>query len=114
MVSGQERQATATQPIGARVADVHDVRDAAAQHESGESATHPRQVRVPLALGVHPCIEGAQDAGGRPLHFRGLRHLAHSIQKAPYSSLRRDAPPLCAPDPIGDRRNDVSTWVREI
>jgi hypothetical protein len=90
------------------------MRDATAQYESSESATHPREVGVPLPLGVHPGIEGIQHERGRPLHFSRFGQLPHSVQKASHSSLCGDAPTFCAAYPVGDRRNDVATAVREI
>ena len=57
MVGGQQRQAVAAQPIGAGVADMQHMRDAPAQHQRGEGASHPVKLRIALALRMDPAIE---------------------------------------------------------
>ncbi len=46
----RQRKAVAAQPIGARVADMQHMRDAPAQHQRGEGASHAGQLGVALAL----------------------------------------------------------------
>ena len=54
MVGGQADQAVAAQPVGARVADMQQMREPAAQHQGGERAAHADKVGVLPALGVDP------------------------------------------------------------
>ena len=47
VILGETGEAVASQPVGARVADVQQVGGAGAQHERGEGAGHPFEARDP-------------------------------------------------------------------
>ena len=114
MIGGQLCQALAAESIGARVTDMHHVRQATTQHQRGKSASHSRQARIPGALGMHPRVERIQDAGRRALHFSAFRKVAHPVQKAAHRGFGGDATALGAADAIGDRRDDVATRFGQV
>ena len=108
VVGGQTAEAVAAQPIGAGIADVQSVRDAAAEHQCGEGASHSRQLGVALSLGMDPTIQRVEDPRASPAHFHGFRQIAKSIQKAAHRGLGRHTPAFRAADPIGDRSDNVA------
>ena len=110
----RQRQAVAAEPVGAGVADMQHMRDAAAQHQRGEGASHPRQLGIALALGMDPAIERIQDVGGGAPHFHGLGQIAKSVQEAAHRGLGRLAAALGAADPIGDRRHHVAARLGQL
>jgi hypothetical protein len=100
MVGGQAGQAVAAQPVGAGVPDMQHVRDAAAQHQRREGASHPRQPCIPAAFGMDPAVERIQNRRGRAPHFHRLRQIAESIQETAHGDLGRLAAALCAANSI--------------
>ncbi len=86
---------------------MQQVSDATAQHQRREGASHPRQLGVPLTLGMDPAIECIQDRGRRAPHLHGFGQIAKSIQKTTHGGLGCHAAALCAPNSIGDRRDNV-------
>ena len=84
------------------------MRDAAAQHQCGEGASHPRQIRVAPALRMNPAIERIQHDGGGAPHFHGLGQIAKSIEEAAHRDLGRLAAAFGAADAVRDRRHHVA------
>jgi hypothetical protein len=114
MIVGQAGEAIAAQPIGARVADVQHVRDAPAQHQRREGASHPHQLGVALTLGLDPAIECVQYPGRRASHLHRFGQIEKSIQKTAHRGLGRHAAALCAPNSVGDRRDNVPARFRQL
>ena len=105
MVGGKTGQTIAAQPVGARIPDMQQVGDAAAQHQRGEGAPHSRELGVLAAQGIDPAVERTDDLGARSLHLHGLGQIAKSIEETAHRGLGRGAAALCAADSIGDRRD---------
>ena len=103
MVCGEASQAIAAQPIGARIPDVQQVGDAAAQHQRRQRATHSGELGVLATHGIDPAVERTDDLGARSLHLHGLGQIAKSVQEAAHRGLGRNATALRAADSIGDR-----------
>ena len=103
MVGGEASHAVAAQPIGARIPDMQQVGDAAAQHQRRQRATHSGELGVLAAHGIDPAVERTDDFGARSLHLHGLGQIAKSVQEAAHRGLGRNAAALRAADAIGDR-----------
>ena len=65
MVGGQAGQAVAAQPIGAGIADMQQMGDAAAQHQRGERAAHSGELGILAAHRIDPAVERADDRAPR-------------------------------------------------
>ena len=100
MVFGQQGQAVAAEAVGAGVTDMQHMRDAPAQHQRGEGASHPHQPGIALALRVDPAVERIQHDGGCAPHFHRLRQVAKTVEKTAHGDLGRLAAALRASDSI--------------
>ena len=114
VVDGQAVQAVAAQPIGAGVADMQHVRDAPAQHQRREGASHPGQLGVTLPLRIDPAVERVENLGRGTPHFHGLGQVAKPIKKAAHRGFGRDAAALGAADAVGNRRHHVAARLRQL
>ena len=68
VIFGQPLQAMLAQAVHARIAHMHDVRLASAQHQRREGGGHIMQTRVLAALGMHPTIHGRQCTRGGAIY----------------------------------------------
>ena len=109
VVGGQAQQAIAAQTVGARVADMQQMRETAAQHQRGECAAHADEVRVLLPLGVDPGVERVEDAGPGAPHLHGLGHVPEAVEEAAHRGLRRHAAAFGAADAVGDGGRHVAS-----
>ncbi len=108
MIDGQERQAVAAQPVGARIADMKHMRDAPAQDQRGEGASHAGEIVVALGERIDPAVERIEDGRRCAAHFHGLGQIAKAVEKAAHRGLGGDAAAFSAADAVGDRRNNVA------
>ena len=65
MVDREAGHAVAAQPVGARIPDVQQVGDAAAQHQRRQRAPHSGELGVLAAHGIDPAVERTDDPGPR-------------------------------------------------
>ena len=107
VIGGQAGQAVAAEAIGARIPDMQQVDDAAAQHQRGEGASHPRQFRVLPAQGLDPFIERVDDRSRGAAHFHGFWQVPKSVDEAAHRGLGRHAAALRAADSVGDGRHHL-------
>ena len=103
MIGGEASQTVAAQPVGARIPDMQQVGDAAAQHQRRQRATHSGELGVLPAHRIDPAVERTDDSGARSLHLHRLGQIAKSVEEAAHRGLGRDAAALRAADAIGDR-----------
>ncbi len=103
MVCGEASHAIAAQPIGARIPDVQQVGDAAAQHQRRQRATHPGELGILARHCINPAVERTDDFGARSLYLHGLGQIAKAVQEAAHRSLSRYAAALRATNAVGDR-----------
>ena len=108
VVGGHACESVTAQAIGARVADMQDMGDAAAQHHRGEGAAHAAQFVVAAALGKDPAVESIEDGGAGAADFHGFRQIAKAIKKAAHRGFRRHTATFGAADTIGNRGDDVA------
>ncbi len=81
---------------------------AAAQHQGGESARHPRELVVPAPQSVNPPVERVDDPGRRAAHLHGLGQVPKSVEKAAHGDFGGDAAAPGAADSVGDRRHHLA------
>jgi hypothetical protein len=93
---------------------VQHVRDAPAQHQRREGASHPRQLGIALTLGMDPAIERIDDARSRTSDLHGLGQVAKAIQKPTHGGLGRDATALSPANSIGDSRHNIAAWFGQL
>jgi hypothetical protein len=105
MVGGQAGETVAVPAVGAGIADMQHMRDAAAQDQRGKGAAHAGELGVAAAERIKPAVERADDAGGGALHLHRLGQVAEPVEKAPHRGFRGDPPALGAADAVGDRRH---------
>ena len=114
VILGETGQAVASQPVGARVADVQQVGGAGAQHERGEGAGHPFELGILAAERVDPCVERTDDPGPGAADLHGLRQIPESVEKTAHREFRGDAAALGAADPVGDRRHHLPARLGQL
>src|SRR5438067_2704747 len=107
VVDRQAGQAAAAESVGAGVADMQQMRDAAAQHERRKGAAEAGDLGILPAHRVDPAIERADDPRAGPLYLHRLRQIAETVEKTAYRGLRGDAAAFRAADAVGDRGNDL-------
>ena len=111
MVGGQERQAIAAQPIGARVADMNDMRDAPAQDQRREGAAHAGELAVALGERIDPVVERIEHGGRGAAHFHGLGQIAEAVEEAAHRGFGSHPPASGAADAVGDRGDDIAAGL---
>src|SRR5262249_28660342 len=92
MVGREANEAIAAQAVGARVTDMKEMGDAAAQHHGGEGAAHAAQFVVTAALRKDPAIERVEHRGAGAADFHGFGEGAKTREKTAHRRLRREAP----------------------
>ena len=93
---------------------MQDMRDAPAQHQRGESASHARRVGVALALRIDPAVERIEHGRRGAAHFHGLGQVAKTVEETAHRGLGGDAAALGAADAVGDRRHHVAARLRQL
>src|SRR5262249_2945292 len=101
MVGREANEAIAAQAVGARVADMKEMGDAAAQHHSCEGAAHAAQFVVTATLRKDPTIERVEHRGASAADFHSFGEVTKPVEKTADGSLCRDAPASRAADPVG-------------
>jgi hypothetical protein len=114
MVACEAAQAVTPHPVGAGIADMQNMRDATAQHQRGEGASHAGERGIMAPLAVDPAVERAQNLGRGAPHFEGLGEIAESVEKAAHRHLGGDATAFGATDPVGDCRHHVASRLRQL
>src|SRR5262250_1021102 len=102
MIGGQTNEPFAAEAVGARIADMNDVCNAATHDQACEGASHAREFRVVSPLRVDPAIERVHDLCCGALYLHGLRKIAEAIKEAAHCHFCRDAATFRSADAIGD------------
>ncbi len=114
MIGGQEREPIVAQPIGARVADMNNVGDAAAQDQRGEGAAHASELAVALGERIDPVVQRIEHGRRRAAHFHGFGQVAKAIKEAAHRGFGSHPSASGAADAVGDRGDDIAARLRPV
>src|SRR5262249_48213451 len=101
MVGREANEAIAAQAVGARVADMKEMGDAAAQHHSCEGAARAARFVVAATLKKPQTMGRVDHRGAGAAAFHSSGETKNPVEKPADGSLCRDAPASRAADPVG-------------
>src|SRR6266851_3164211 len=99
MVGREAGHAIAAQSVGPGIPDMQQVRDAAAQYEGGERASHSGELGVLATQRIDPAVERADDRRPGALHLHGLGQIAKPGEEAAHRVSAAVRPPFAPPMP---------------